>query len=284
MSRPEHTAPPEIFYNETEATKYTQNSRIVSIQNEMSYRALELLALPEGEASFVLDIGCGSGLSGEVLDDEGHFWVGMDISESMLEVAKEREVDGDLFLQDIGQGVGFRPGTFDGAISISVIQWLCNADKTVNNPRSRLKRFFSTLYSSLARGARAVFQFYPENPEQIEMIINSAMRAGFTGGLVVDFPNSSKAKKYYLCLFAGFKDNFSAAPAVPKGLDGEGQEGVGQVAYASKRTRERRVKSSSRKPVKDKHWVQHKKELNRSRGKEVPTDSKYTARKRRVKF
>lgn len=25
-------------------------------------------------------------------------------------------------------------------------------------------------------------------------------RAGFTGGLVIDYPNSSKAKKYYLCL------------------------------------------------------------------------------------
>ena len=33
------------------------------------------------------------------------------------EVALEREVEGDLFLQDIGQGFGFRPGSFDGAIS-----------------------------------------------------------------------------------------------------------------------------------------------------------------------
>lgn len=32
------------------------------------------------------------------------------------EVALEREVEGDLFLQDIGQGFGFRPGSFDGAI------------------------------------------------------------------------------------------------------------------------------------------------------------------------
>jgi len=32
------------------------------------------------------------------------------------EVALEREVEGDLFLQDIGQGLGFRPGSFDGAI------------------------------------------------------------------------------------------------------------------------------------------------------------------------
>ena len=31
-------------------------------------------------------------------------------------MALEREVDGDLFLQDIGQGFGFRPGSFDGTI------------------------------------------------------------------------------------------------------------------------------------------------------------------------
>lgn len=35
----------------------------------------------------------------------------------MAEIALEREVEGDLFLQDIGQGFGFRPGTFDGCIS-----------------------------------------------------------------------------------------------------------------------------------------------------------------------
>lgn len=32
------------------------------------------------------------------------------------EVALDRDVEGDLFLQDIGQGLGFRPGSFDGAI------------------------------------------------------------------------------------------------------------------------------------------------------------------------
>ena len=46
-----------------------------------------------------------------------------------------------------------------------------------------------------SRGARAVFQFYPENPSQMELITQQAMRAGFTGGVVVDYPNSTKAKK-----------------------------------------------------------------------------------------
>lgn len=52
---------------------------------------------------------------------------GMDISPSMLGIAGEREVEGDLLLQDLGQGLPLRPGMFDGAISISAVQWLCNA-------------------------------------------------------------------------------------------------------------------------------------------------------------
>lgn len=50
----------------------------------MTYRALELLSLPPDQPAFLLDIGCGSGLSGEILDDEGYSWVGLDIAPSML--------------------------------------------------------------------------------------------------------------------------------------------------------------------------------------------------------
>lgn len=34
--RPEHTAPPEIFYNEEEAAKYTHNSRMIAIQEALT--------------------------------------------------------------------------------------------------------------------------------------------------------------------------------------------------------------------------------------------------------
>lgn len=50
----------------------------------MTYRALELLNLPPDQPALLLDIGCGSGLSGEILDEEGYHWVGVDVSPSML--------------------------------------------------------------------------------------------------------------------------------------------------------------------------------------------------------
>ena len=74
-------------------------------------------------------------------------------------------------------------------------------------PFRRLTKFFQSLYDSLHRGARAVLQFYPESPRQLEMITNAALRCGFTGGVLVDFPNSTKAKKHFLVIDAGRDDS-----------------------------------------------------------------------------
>lgn len=56
------------------------------------------------------------------------------------------QVEGDVMLSDMGQGLPLRQGVFDGAISISAVQWLCNADKSSHDPRKRLKAFFESLY------------------------------------------------------------------------------------------------------------------------------------------
>ncbi|URE00905.1 Methyltransferase involved in Williams-Beuren syndrome [Musa troglodytarum] len=291
MPRPEVQAPPEIFYNETEARKYTTSSRIIEIQAKISERALELLALPnDGVPRLLLDIGCGSGLSGETLSENGHHWIGYDISESMLNVALEREAEGDLLLADMGQGLGLRPGVVDGAISISAVQWLCYADKSSHEPRMRLKAFFGSLYRCLARGARAVLQLYAENMDQSEMIMMYAMRAGFAGGIVVDWPHSSKARKAYLVLTCGPPSVQSYLPK-GKGEDGamcsedeESDDDGGNLTVGMyDRTRPRK-KAKINKNGKGKEWVFKKKEQMRKKGYSVPPDTKYTARKRKAHF
>jgi 18S rRNA (guanine1575-N7)-methyltransferase len=39
----------------------------------------------------------------------------------MLEVARDRDSNGDLILADMGQGFDFLPGVFDSVISVSAI-------------------------------------------------------------------------------------------------------------------------------------------------------------------
>lgn len=246
----------------------------------MTNRALELLNLDT--PSLILDVGCGSGLSGEILSQEvpehggPHTWVGMDISPSMLDVALQREVEGDLFLADIGQGVPFRPGTFDAAISISAIQWLCNAETSDVSPEGRLKTFFEGLYASLRRGGRAVCQFYPKNDIQRSMISGAAIKAGFGAGILEDDPGT-KNSKLYLVLTVGGGGLQGDITGVVDGMD--------DVNVLDARRKAMELSSARGTPRKgDKAWIIKKKEQMEKKGKVVKHNSKYTGRKRRPAF
>ena len=186
---------------------------------------------------------------------------------------------GDVMRHDMGLGLPFRGATFDGCISVSALQWLCYANLKEHSAKKRLMRFFSSLYSCLKRTGKAALQFYPENPEQAVLIASCASNVGFTGGLVVDFPNSSKAKKYYLCL--GFEHT-----AAPRAL-GTGQgaaEDTVRTAGRDQQRKPKRGKSGKRKTAKDRTWILEKKERLRQKiGEErkVRRDTKYTGRKRK---
>jgi len=244
----------------------------------MTHRALSLLSLPS--PSLILDIGCGSGLSGEILSSvpasEGgpHAWVGMDVAASMLDIALQRDVDGDLLLADIGQGVPFRAGSFDAAISISAIQWLCNAESSDVSPQGRLARFFNGLYASLRRGGRAVCQFYPKNEQQRSMISGAAIKAGFGAGILEDDPGT-KNSKMYLVLTVGGGDLQGDITGVVKGMDDV------DVVDARRKNRETRRKEDRKG---SKGWIMKKKGQMERKGKVVKSSSKYTGRKRGPTF
>lgn len=141
------------------------------------------------------------------------------------------------------------------------------------------------MYASLDKGARAVFQFYPENDDQIQLIIDVATKCGFEGGLLIDYPNSKKAKKYYLCLFAGAQSGVKNQMPKALGEDGElhPDEVASNIQYQKRAAH--RKKGGNRKSVKNKDWIQNKKRVAREKGdKPVANDSKFTGRKRKVRF
>jgi 18S rRNA (guanine1575-N7)-methyltransferase len=368
MSRPELSGDAALYYGEREARKYDSSSRMMGVQRDITERAVELLRLDPSVPSLVLDVGCGSGLSGRVLEEHGHVWVGCDVSRDMLAIAKGRqrrpgrsegggdedEADsddedeedsdddddeeeeeeeeeemeeeneegsgggparakpaakgaaapttarsaggpGDLLLHDMGCGLPFRPATFDACVSVSALQWLCYSSAADRVPRRRLARFFSSLYSVLRRGGRAVLQFYPETAEQSVLIAESAARVGFAGGVVVDYPNSAKAKKHYLVLSfdKGSGQRAQAAAAIDDGEPGAPPQHRPHVGVASsppappaggRRGGKPRPPARKDRGAKTKEWILSKKESQRRRGREVRPDSKYTARRRPRKF
>lgn len=157
-----------------------------------------------------------------------------------------------------------------------MLQWLCNADTSYNSPAARLSSFFTTLYASLTRGARCVFQFYPESDDQVTFIMSQATRAGFGGGLVVDYPNSVKAKKIYLVLWVGGEmlvgpngegQGVKQTLPAPLDFDESGSTVLHETRKAHDRRRDRHKKS--RKIESSKQFIQRKKDINRSRGKLV---------------
>ena len=191
----------------------------------------------------------------------------------MLEVALNREVEGDLLLADIGQGIPFRAGSFDAAISISAVQWLCNAESSDTSPQGRLARFFGGLYASLKRGGRAVCQFYPKNEQQKAMVSQAAIKAGFGAGLLEDGAGT-KNSKVYLVLTVGGGNLKGGIEGVVDGMDG--------VDVMERRRRERKEKGRNREGSKT--WIMDKKAKMESKGKVVKRSSKYTGRKRHITF
>ncbi len=117
------------------------------------------------------------------------------------------------------------------------------------------------MHAALKNPSRAILQFYPTSDDQIQLITSIAQKAGFGGGVVVDYPNSKKARKVFLCLFVG---GGGVAQQVPKGLEGEeDEEASSRVQFEKRRERLRsKEKSGRRKNVKDKDWILKKKEVS----------------------
>ena len=111
--------------------------------------------------------------------------------------------------------------------------------------------------------SRVVLQFYPTSDDQIQLITSIARKTGFGGGIVVDYPNSNKARKIFLCLYVG---GSGQEQQLPKGLDGD-VEGSDKVRFERRREREKsKSKNGKRKSVKDRDWILKKKEVRCSPG------------------
>lgn len=190
--RPEESAAsPEEFYSAEEAYEYETSSAMHRMQTEMTLRALSLADFPAGAK--ILDLGCGTGISMRVLKERGYKPTGIDISEEMLKFARKKKFDvkpGDI------RKMPFKKEEFDGAISISTLQWLLVGEDW----EDEIKKAAGEARRVLKPGAPAVFQFYPKSEEIMEKTGKMFAKAGFGARFAIDNPDSPKKRKIFLIL------------------------------------------------------------------------------------
>lgn len=104
--------------------------------------------------------------------------------------------------------------------------------------------------------------------------MTQATKAGFGGGLVVDYPNSVKAKKIYLVLWVGGEmmvgpngEGQGVKQQLPQALDFD-EPGV--IHHERRKVHdERQERNKKKKGETMKQYILRKKELDRARGKTV---------------
>jgi len=214
----------DVYYDRVTTDRYTEHNALT--QRELTTRCLDLLCLDKsagGKDEVLLDLGCGSGLSGETLATNGHRgWVGCDASAAMLERATrsrtpftDEDADvthgadtkienpslGAVVRCDFAQGLPFRGNCFDGIVSVSAAQWLC-AGQEEELSGKKLSRFFQSVTRILKPNKTAALQVYPKDVQETFLWERGLeLCEGIDGSAVVGFPHArNKARKMFVCL------------------------------------------------------------------------------------
>ncbi len=94
--------------------------------------------IQEGDGKLAIDLGIGTGLFTLILRDKGYKVIGVDISDRMLEIAKQRGFE--VIKHDLNLKLPFDDEVFDFAFSMTTIEMLKNRKEFVNEVYRILKK------------------------------------------------------------------------------------------------------------------------------------------------
>ncbi|NVM16539.1 MAG: methyltransferase domain-containing protein [Candidatus Lokiarchaeota archaeon] len=139
--------------------------------------------------NIIADLGCGTGFSSEVLVENGHRVIGIDILKDMLSKAKnkkkflKKEKELELMLADINY-LPIRKTSIDHIISISAYNFIIHGknlgsdiSKIINNTARYLKKI-------LKPNGRIIIEFYPKDEKELKYFNSSFKDNGFDGFMI----------------------------------------------------------------------------------------------------
>lgn len=156
-----------------------------------------------GDSLLILDLGCGTGFSSEVLIENEFNVIGVDILLDMLLKAKEKMKNLKLAksLRLILADINFLPiraNSIDHIISISAYNFIVHGKKNYGEKVKLLNETAKCLGKILKKEGRIIIEFYPKDDQELTIFNNSFTRSGFEGFMVKNKPKQKSGQTFLL--------------------------------------------------------------------------------------
>jgi SAM-dependent methyltransferase len=202
------------FYYKENAKFYSSSNWMAKNQIDSTERALELLEDPRIGGMLaepinhliLLDLGCGNGFSSYVCEVQGFIVIGLDLSIDMLmenvhqqqtfNLGYERKAQNRVLINASIEKLPIRDRSIDHIISISAFNFVLDKSNSKREKIKILSKISDELFHILKQNGRIVIEFYPHKKDLDYYLIN--FKKNYTGGLVIDFPNLRKEKKFLI--------------------------------------------------------------------------------------
>ena len=160
-------------------------------QNSRSETLSVLSLIKSYQTELVLDAGCGSGLSSDVLNSVGFSVVGIDYAHAMLKLLSSSHPSVSVARSDIRQPLPFRHSVFRHIFSVGALHFLDTKNDALT--------FFSGARRMLdCNNSKLSASFFPKELSHANMIRDAAREIGFDATCVLDRPHRTANTRWFL--------------------------------------------------------------------------------------
>jgi len=192
------------------AKEYDRQKWMERNQKRTTHKVLEYLIdkklgehdIQQDYSCLILDLGCGSGFSSEVLIENGFRVIGIEILKDMLSLAKKRKklleyTNLDLILADINY-LPLKPKKIDHIISVSAYNFITHHSSSLREERKIVNNTAKDLYRILKNEGRIIIELYPKDDKDLDLFKSSFTSNGFDGFMIKNDENQRGGQTFLL--------------------------------------------------------------------------------------
>ncbi len=182
-----------------------KRSTLLSIQYLFDHKLndKEETIVQKNDSILILDLGCGTGFSSEILIQHGFRVIGVDILFDMISRAREKKgiyenyKDIELILADINF-LPIKTNIIDHIISISSYNFITYGTSNYGEKVKLLNDTAKYIKQILKQQGRVIIEFFPKDDKELNIFNKSFINNGFEGFMIKNNPKQKSGQTFLL--------------------------------------------------------------------------------------